>query len=199
MSDIYAKVADTLLSENVPSSQAAEVIGEVRQEIENIKARLSEVEAQALDPLTDQAKAMDLLREKGEALFLIDRLSAGLARLEEVHAKALYREDQGRRLEAYEAAQSKMADVETALASRYPQLAKELRLLLTVSMEAMIEVQNVNQSLPDDRLPIPIPPQLCGDSPLPKNVELPRYWKGNSLTLIMAGNRLPRLLLDHNQ
>lgn len=180
---IYEKVAGVILSENCPSSQAAEVIGEVKQEIENIKTRISEVEALALDPLTEQDKAMDLLRERSEALFLVDRLSAGLKRVEEVHAKALYREEQDRRQEVYEAAASKMADVEKALSSRWPQIAKEMKLLLRVSVEAMIEAQAANKSLPDDKLPIPLPPLLCGDMAIQKKTELPGFWRttGNSI------------------
>jgi len=194
---IYEKVAGVILSENCPSSQAAEVISEVKQEIEAIKARVSKIEAEALDPLTDQQKAMDLLRERGDALFLMDRLSAGLKRVEEVHTEALYREDQERRREVYEAAASKMADVEKALSSRFPQLAKELKLLLQVSMEAVIEAQKANKILPDDKLPIPIPPLLCGDTAIQKKTELPGFWRTKGMTVFDQGGD-PQTLLKLN-
>lgn len=195
---IYEKVAETLLSKNVPSSQAAEIVGEVKQEIESIKARVSEIEAQALDPLTDQTKAMDLLREKGEALFLVDRLSAGLKRLEEVHIQAQYREDQERRQEVYEAAAGRMADVEKALSSRWPQIAKEMKLLLRVSVEAMIEAQKANQSLPDDKHPIPIPALLLGDMAIQRKTEIPGFWRTKGNTVFELGAD-PQTLLKLNQ
>lgn len=183
MSEIFAKVTATLKTESVPSSQAAEIVSEVRQEVASLKGRVSEIEAEALDPLTDQQRAMDLLREKGEALFLVERLSAGLARLEEVHAQALYQEDQDRRRAIYEAAASKMADVEQALSSRFPQLANEMKLLLRASMEAMIEAQAANKSLPDDKHPIPLPPLLCGDAPIQKKTEIPGHWRTKGMTI----------------
>jgi hypothetical protein len=183
MSEIFAKVTATLKAESVPSSQSAEIIGEVKQEIEGLKGRVSEIEAEALDPLTDQQRAMDLLREKGEALFLVERLSAGLSRLEEVHLQAQYREDQERRRAIYEAAASKMTDVEKVLSSRFPQLAKEMSLLLRASMEAMIEAQAANKNLPDDKHPIPLPALLCGDAPIQKRTEIPGFWRTKGITI----------------
>ncbi|MFC4170863.1 hypothetical protein ACFOYU_02150 [Microvirga sp. GCM10011540] len=197
MSEIFAKVTATLKAENVPSSQAAEVISGVQQEIEAIKGRISEIEAEALDPLTDQQKAMDLLHEKGQANFLVDRLSAGLKRVEEVHAKALYREEQERRRVVYEAAASKMADVEQALSSRFPQLANEMKRLLRVSVEAMIEAQAANKSLPDDKHSIPLPALLCGDMAIQKKTEIPGYWRTKGSTVFELGAD-PHTLLKLN-
>lgn len=197
MSKIFERVTDTLKAESISSSEAAGIIEVVRQEMDGLNARVSEIEAQALDPLTDQAQALKLRREREEARFLIDRLSAGLARLEEVHADAVYREEQGRCLEAYEAAANKMADLEQALSSRWPQLAKELRLLLTASLEALIEVQKVNQDLPDGKPPIPIPTPMLGEKPLYKEVTIPGYWRAKVDSLLYDAT--PSGILKINQ
>ncbi|MFD0460581.1 hypothetical protein ACFQY9_00340 [Microvirga aerilata] len=106
-----------------------------------------------LDPRTDTALASDLRVSSDNALFLVERLKAGLPMLEKALADAEYREEQERRLEAYETASRRMDDVIAALETRYPQLAKEIALLFKVSLETVLEVQVVNANRPDGKPP----------------------------------------------
>ncbi|MBL0404703.1 hypothetical protein JKG68_12055 [Microvirga aerilata] len=198
MSDLFEIVAALLAAENHPSSKVREVLSGVRTRISEVEAIVSKANAQMLDPRTDTALASDLRVSSDNALFLVERLKAGLPMLEKALADAEYREEQERRLEAYETASRRMDDVIAALETRYPQLAKEIALLFKVSLETVLEVQVVNANRPDGKPPIAIPAALAGDDPLTLRVSLPGHWRTKSQSLF-EGGRSPADLLSLNR
>jgi hypothetical protein len=198
MSDLFEAITAILAAENPSSSEVRGIIQGVRTKISDLEKMVDGVTKRMLDPRTDEATAKELRFDKGDASFLVERLTVGLSSLERALADTEHREEQERLLEAYEKTSRRMDDVRVAMETRYPQLAKEMALLFKISLDALLEVQAVNKNRPDGKPPISIPLVLEGEMPLPARVALPGHWRIKSDSLFEGGTS-PTALLSLNR